>query len=76
MHFEQLTFNRSFVGLDLGEGKNHIMARVYGLKKDRIAKCKSCTNYQNDTCSMLTEGFVCKENVACRRYQSKKTIKK
>ena len=76
MYFEQLSFESSFIGLDLGERKNHIMAKAFGLKTNRKAKCKSCIFYQQNTCSLLSEGEINKENAACSRYQSKKTIKK
>lgn len=79
MNFEQLSFESSFIGLDLGEGKNHIMARAFGLKTDRKAKCKSCVFNSDNTCSLLTGGVINKENAACSRYQSKnsrRTIKK
>lgn len=71
MYFEQLNFERSFAGLDLGEDKNHLMVKAFGLKKDNKAKCKNCCYHQKGTCSFLTEGFIDKEYAACSRHQSK-----
>ena len=71
--FKQLDFERAFIGLDLGEGKNHLMAKAYGLKTNRKAKCKSCVFYQNNNCTFLVEGNINENSAACSRYQSKKS---
>lgn len=61
---------------DWGEANNNPMVRVYGLKKDRLAKCKSCVNYSKDTCKFGYPFEHSPEYRACLRYKNRRKTKK
>jgi len=59
----------SLTSKDWGEANLNPMVRAYGLKKDRKAKCKSCSFYQNHSCKfMYPDVYHSGELRACTRY--------
>jgi hypothetical protein len=58
--------------LDWGEANFNPMVRVWGLKKDRNAKCKSCTSFIEGKCKCVCQFEHSADYRACLRYKNKK----
>lgn len=57
---------------DWGESNWNPMVRAWGLKRDRKAKCKSCTSFLDGRCVFRKPHDHSADYHACTRYQSKR----